>query len=59
METTVAIITAIVGGVPKLIEMIRAGADPSQIKLSDFISTDALAKLEKAKTDAEDFIQNG
>ena len=59
MESTIAIVTAIVGGIPKLIEMIRAGANPAQIRLGDFISTDALEKLEEAKQAAENFIQNG
>ena len=59
MNTAIAIITALVSGAPKLADLIKRGVDPATIKLGDFISLDALKKLEDAKDEAEDFITNG
>lgn len=59
MTVAIAIAQALIGGIPKIIELIRKGRDPGSIKLSEVISTDALAVLKKAKQDATDFIENG
>jgi hypothetical protein len=55
----VAIIQALVSGVPKLIEMIKAGKDPKNVNLGDFVSTDALDKIRAANKKADDYIENG
>lgn len=47
-ETIVTIATALVQGIPRLIEAIKAGRKASDIKLSDFISTDALNTVDNA-----------
>jgi hypothetical protein len=59
MSKALAIISAVIGGIPKLVELLDQGLDPADIKLGDFISTDALKVLEAAKADAQDFITNG
>lgn len=46
--TIVAIATALVQGIPKLIEAIKAGRNAAEIKLGDFISTDALDTMDRA-----------
>ncbi len=60
MSTTavVALIQAIVSGVPRLIELIKQGKDVSDVKLGDFISTDALTKIQAANKKADDFIND-
>lgn len=52
----VAIIQAIVAGVPKLIELIKQGRDPANVKLDEFVSTDALNKIRAANKKADDYI---
>lgn len=52
----IAIIQAIVAGVPKLIELIKQGRDPGDVKLDEFISTDALSKIRAANKKADDYI---
>lgn len=52
----VAIIQAIVSGVPKLIELIKQGRNPGDVKLDEFVSTDALDKIRAANKKADDFI---
>ena len=47
-QTIVAIATALVQGIPKLIEAIKAGRHAGDIMLSDFISTDALETMDRA-----------
>ncbi len=61
MDPTViiAIAQALIGGIPKLIEAIKAGRNPGDIKLEDFISHDALAKIKAANKKADDYINNG
>lgn len=55
----VAIIQAIVSGVPRLIEIIKQGRDPGDVKLDEFVSTDSLAKIRAANKKADDYITNG
>ena len=56
MQTAIiAIIQALIAGVPKLIEVIK-GRDPKDIKLGEFISTDALQTIRDANKRADDFI---
>lgn len=59
MSIAIAIITAIANGIPKLVQLIKSGKNPADIKLGEFISTDALKVLEDAKADQQDFIDNG
>ena len=59
MSIAIAIITAIANGIPKLVQLIKSGRNPADIKLGEFISTDALKVLEDAKADQQDFIDNG
>lgn len=57
MQTVIiAIIQALIAGVPKLIEAIKAGRDPKDIKLGEFISDDALQTIRGANKRADDFI---
>lgn len=55
----VAIIQAIVSGVPRLVEIINQGRDPKDVKLDEFVSTDALDKIRAANKRADDYINNG
>lgn len=52
----IAIIQALVAGVPKLIEAIKAGKDPKDIKLGEFVSDDALQTIRDANDRAKQFI---
>jgi len=52
----VALIQALVAGVPKIIEAIKAKRDIKDIKLGEFISDDALDKIKAANQKADDFI---
>lgn len=56
---TEAITKALIEGVPKLVEAIKAGRDLSTVKVGDFVSTDALAKVKEANDIADDYIKNG
>lgn len=53
-----ALVQALIAGVPRILKLIRDGTSPSEIKLSDFISTDALADLKAAKDEAQAFIDS-
>lgn len=55
----IALITAIANGIPKLIEKIREGRKLKDIRLGDFVSHDALEKVEKADAIADDYVKNG
>lgn len=59
MNIAIEIAQALISGIPKLIEAIKAGRDPKDVKLGDFMSTDALETIRKANKKADDFIQNG
>jgi len=59
MPTIIAIIQALIAGVPRMIELIKAGRDPGSIRLAEVISTDALEQLRSARSTAQDFIDNG
>lgn len=59
MTAAIAIIQALIAGVPKIVELVKQGRDPKGIKLGEVISTDALDKLSESKADAADFIANG
>ena len=54
-KALVALGQALIGGIPKLIEAIKAGKNPDDIKLSDFISTDAVKTVQEAIDEASDF----
>jgi len=59
MNAVLAFAKAVIDGIPKLIELIKAGRKLSDVKIGEFVSTDAIAKLEGAKAEADDFITNG
>lgn len=59
MSLVIAIAQALMGAIPKIVDLVKKGRDPSEIKLGEVISTDALAKLRSAKDRADDFIANG
>lgn len=55
---TTALITlgqALLGGIPKIIDAIKAGKNADDIKLSDFISNDAVDTVKRAIGKAESF----
>ena len=52
----VNLIAAMVAGVPKVIQAIKDGKDPKDIKLGDFVSTDALATVREANARAQSYI---
>jgi len=59
MNIAIAIAQALISGIPKLVDAIKAGKDPKDIKLGDFMSSDALEKIRGANKKADDFIQHG
>lgn len=59
MEIAITIAQALIAGIPKLIEAIKAGRDPKDVKLGDFMSSDALEKIRSANKKADDYIRNG
>lgn len=59
IEEIVELIAAIVSGIPRLVQAVRDGRDPSEIRLGDFVSEDALEKVRAATARADDFIENG
>lgn len=58
-SSTIKIVQSVLSGIPRLIELIRSGRKPANIKLSEFISTDAIKVLEDSKKDAENYIKKG
>jgi hypothetical protein len=52
-------IQALIGAVPRIIDLVKSGRDAKDIKLGEVISTDALSTLEGARDEAADFISNG
>lgn len=58
-QAILELIVAIVSGIPRLVQAVKDGRDPSQIKLGEFVSTDALEKVRAATARADDFIENG
>ena len=59
MELAIKIAEALIAGIPRLIEKIKASKNLSDIKLGDFLSTDALESIRKSNAKADDFIANG
>jgi hypothetical protein len=55
----VALIQGLVAGLPQLISAIKQSKDIKSIKLEEFISSDALDKIQEANKRASDFVQNG
>ena len=58
-----ALVTGIAEGIPRLIKLVKraiaAGKNPGDIKLSDFISSDALDKVQDTNEDIEDYVKKG
>jgi hypothetical protein len=59
MNAVLAFATAVIDGIPKVIDLIKSGRSLKDIKIGEFVSTDAIEKLEGAKAKADDFIKNG
>ena len=59
MDTAIKLGVMLIEAIPKIIKAIKSGKDPSEIKLGDVVSRDALAKLKSIKSDADDFISHG
>ncbi len=55
----VALIQGLVAGLPQLISAIKQSKDIKSIKLEEFISSDALDKIQEANKRASDFVQKG
>jgi len=55
----VALIQGLVAGLPQLISAIKQSKDIKSIKLEEFISSDALDKIQEANKRASNFVQNG
>ena len=59
----IALVTGIAEGIPRAIKLVRAaikaGKDPGDIKLSDFVSTDALDKVKDTNEDITDYVEGG
>ena len=60
-ELWITIAKALIEGIPKIIEAVKKGRNLKDMKLEEFISTDALEKIQKANNDpyVDDFIKNG
>ena len=57
MQTAIiAIIQALIAGVPKLIELAKSGRDPKDVKLGEFISSDALETIRDTNKRVDDFV---
>ena len=59
MNAVLAFAQAVIAGIPQLIKLIKEGRKLGAIQLDEFVSFDAIKKLEGAKAEAEDFIKNG
>ena len=55
----VKLVQGLLGAIPKIIKLVRAGRDPATINLDEVVSTDARAVLEGAKKAGQDFIDGG
>jgi hypothetical protein len=59
----IALVQGLAASIPRLIkvvqETIKAGRDPGDVKLSDFMSTDALSKVRDTNEDIDSYIRNG
>jgi len=51
----IALGQALIGGIPKIIAAIKAGKKYEDIKLSDFVSSDAVEAVKRAIGKAESF----
>lgn len=58
-----ALIQGVAEGIPRLIkrvrEAIKAGRNPGDVKLSDFVSTDALGRVKDTNADIDSYINEG
>ncbi len=59
MSLFVTIAEALVGSIPRIIELVQSGRNPADISLTDLLSSDALAKLEEARSQAEEYVRTG
>lgn len=59
----IALVTGIAEGIPRAIKLVKtaiaAGDDPGEIKLKDFISSDALKKVQDTNEDIEGYVNEG
>jgi len=54
-ERIAKIASLLIRGIPKLVDAIRKGRDPSEIKLGEFISRDAVKSISDSVTESEAF----
>ena len=59
MTAWLSFVQTLIGAIPAIVKLVRAGRNPADIKLGEVISTDALKTLESARDDAQSFIDNG
>ena len=55
-QAIVNLIAAMVAGVPKVIQAVKDGKDPKDVKLGDFVSTDALNTVREANVKVQAYI---
>jgi hypothetical protein len=55
----IALIQALINGVPRLIEAIKKGRNLADVRVGEFVSKDALEKVKQANERADDYIENG
>ena len=54
-EALVTLGQALIGGIPRLIEAIKSGKNPEDIRLSDFVSKDAVDAVKRAIVKSKSF----
>ncbi len=52
-----AIVQAIAAGIPEIVRLVREGRRIEDIRLSDFVSSDALSKIRQANEAAAEFVE--
>jgi hypothetical protein len=58
-DTIITIGQALIGAIPRIVDLVRAGRDPGSLKLDELISDDALAVLKRARDKAKAFVDTG
>lgn len=55
----IALTQALISGIPKLVKAIREGRNIDEMKVGEFVSKDALAKVKAANAKADDYVNEG
>lgn len=55
----IALIQALIEGVPKLVKAFKQGRDLADVRVGEFVSKDALKRVQDANERADDYIENG